>query len=64
MTTDLARNAYKSFAAARNAWFALPPAQRAQTPEPRLADFDGNDPFDESPQSERAAKPTKKPATK
>ena len=56
---------YTAFAQARSAWFALPAAERATTPEPQLADFTAPaDPLEESPQSERAAKPTKKPATK
>lgn len=62
MTTEQSAKAYQQFTKALAVWWAMP--GRSQVRKPELADFDGTDPLDESPQSERAAKPTKKPATK
>jgi hypothetical protein len=62
MTTAQSAKAYQQFTKALAAWWATPGRHALRKPE--LADFDGTDPLDESPQSERAAKPTKKPATK
>jgi len=59
MTSEQSARAYQQFAAARAAWWNTPGRSAFRPPE--LADFDGSDPLDESPQSERAAK-KKKPA--
>jgi hypothetical protein len=75
MTTAQSAKAYQQFTKALAAWWATPGRHALRKPE--LADFDGKpesgdripesaeaDPLNESAQSERAAKPTKKPATK
>jgi hypothetical protein len=75
MTNEQSARAYQQFTAALSKWWATPGRHAFRKPE--LADFtedrkaetgdrkeEDSDPLDESPQSERAAKPTKKPATK
>jgi hypothetical protein len=62
MTNEQSARAYQQFTAALAAWWATPGRHAFRKPE--LADFDGTDPLDESTDSERAAKPTKKLATK
>ena len=59
MTAEQSARAYQQFTTALGAWWNTP--GRSAFRKPELADFDGSDPLDESPQSERAAK-KKKPA--
>jgi len=60
MTTAQSSRAYQQFTAALAKWWATPGRHAFRKPE--LADFDGTDPLDESPQSERAARGKKAPS--
>lgn len=54
MTSEQSALAYQQFTKALAAWWATP--GRCHVRKPELADFDGTDPLEESPQSERAAR--------
>lgn len=54
MTSEQSALAYQEFTKALAAWWNNPGRHAFRKPE--LADFDGTDPLDESPQSERAAR--------
>lgn len=54
MTSKQSALAYQQFTKALAAWWNNPGRHAFRKPE--LADFDGTDPLEESPQSERAAR--------